>query len=606
MAEEGASAAPGGHDANIESTRSAPPLPIAEVLTAPAVLVVATLIFFYHLGAYGFWEPDEARYGEIAREMLALRDFIVPHLNYVAYVEKPPLLYWLTASSFRIFGLDEFAARLIPALSALLGVLATFIFVDRTMGRRRATVAAAILATAPVYAVMAQVLTTDMLLTALVTIALFALFLHYQEGGAWCWIAYCAMGLATLTKGPVGIALPGLTTAIFLWWEGALRNSMRRFHAIGGAAVVVAIAAPWFVAISIREPGFLDFYFIGEHLRRVFDSSFSHGEPFYFYVPVIVAGLLPWSLLVPFLTWRKMPPEASRRFCVIASLVIVGAFSAASGKLIPYVLPAFPPLAVLIADGIASCAWPAKSQMLRSPDSRILMEAGLLLGLLGAGVIVAAIEASSFATPYLMLTQPALFAVGGVLVFGGAMTALAFSARLPGAGLSLIVITLAGALCMGTWARLEAEPLRSYAGISKAVAERAPNARLICYHRYVQGLAFYTRRRVILVGGLSELRFGAARAKDAHNYFFSSDSDLLRLWNQPGETVIMLDADDLARLKRSPGHFHANRGRAHQTRNRKSWRATCRRMRRVHPQPYRRARAPGIPIDHFSCASDWG
>ena len=86
-----------------------------ETLAVPGVFVIAGLIFFFHLGAYGFWEPDEARYGEIAREMLALRDFIVPHLNYVAYVEKPPLLYWLTALSFRIFGINEFAARLVPA-----------------------------------------------------------------------------------------------------------------------------------------------------------------------------------------------------------------------------------------------------------------------------------------------------------------------------------------------------------------------------------------------------------------------------------------------------------------------------------------------------------
>ncbi len=554
MAEEGSSAAPGAHRASIEA-RVASSWLTGDTLAAAMVFVVAGLIFFFHLGAYGFWEPDEARYGEIAREMLALRDFIVPHLNYVAYVEKPPLLYWLTVASFRIFGISEFSARLIPAISAFLGVLATFVFVDRTMGRRRAVMAAAILATAPLFAVMAQVLTTDMLLSALTTIAIFALFLHYQKGGIWCWIAYLAMALATLTKGPVGVALPALTMLVFLWWEGALRGLIARFHAIAGALLVLAMVAPWFIAISIREPGFFDFYFVGEHLRRIFDSSFSHGEPAYFYLPVILAGLLPWSLLVPFLTWRRMTPSPARRYCVIASLVIIGTFSAASGKLIPYIIPAFPPLAVLLADGIIACAWPDGSRSLRSPDSRILMESGPLLGLLGAGVIIAAIEAASFRTPYPMLVQSELFAIGGILVFGGAMTTIAFSARLTGAGLSLIVITLAGALCAGTWARLAAEPMRSYASLSRAVAERAPNARIICYHRYVQGLPFYTRRRVILVGPLSELRFGAERAADAKDYFFKSDADLLRLWNRPGDTVLVIDAGDLARLKDRLGNF---------------------------------------------------
>jgi 4-amino-4-deoxy-L-arabinose transferase-like glycosyltransferase len=551
VAEEASSAARTRHHASEAAAR----LSAIETLAVPVVFAIAGLIFFFHLGAYGFWEPDEARYGEIAREMLALRNFIVPHLNYVAYVEKPPLLYWLTALSFQILGINEFAARLVPAISALLGVVATFVFADRVMGRRRAVMATAILASAPLYAVMAQVLTTDMLLSALTTIAIFALFLHYRDGGNWCWIAYLAMALATLTKGPVGIALPALTMLVFLWWERALKGSLRRFHAIAGAMLMTAIVAPWFIAISIREPGFLDFYFVGEHIRRIFDSSFSHGEPPYFYVPVIIAGLLPWSLLVPFLTWRGMPANPARRYCVIAALVIIGTFSASSGKLIPYIIPAFPPLAVLLADGIVTCAWPEESLRLRPPDSRILMESGPLLGLLGGGIIIAALEAASFRTPYLMLLQPELFAIGGILVFGGAMTTIAFSARLNGAGLSLIVITLAGALGAGTWARLAAEPLRSYASLSRIVAERAPNAKIICYHRYVQGLPFYTRRRVLLVGPLSELKFGAEHASDASDYFFTSDSDLLRLWNQPGDNVLVIDAGDLARLKDRLGNF---------------------------------------------------
>ncbi len=551
MAEEASSAARLARDVNGAPARWHG----AETLAVPVVFGIAGLIFFFHLGAYGFWEPDEARYGEIGREMLALHDFIVPHLNYVAYVEKPPLLYWLTALSFRILGINEFAARLVPAMSALLGVLATFIFADRAMGRPRAVMATAILATAPLYAVMAQVLTTDMLLSAMTTIAIFSLFLYFKEGGIWCWIAYVAVALATLTKGPVGIALPALTMVVFLWWERALRGAIRRFHAIAGGILIVAIVAPWFTAISLREPGFLDFYFIGEHIRRIFDSSFSHGEPAYFYIPVVILGLLPWSLLVPFLTWRRMTPNPARRYCVLAALVIIGTFSASSGKLIPYIIPAFPPLAVLLADGIIACAWVDESRPLRSPDSRILMESGPLLGLLGAGVIIAAMKAASFRTPYLMLLQPELFAIGGILVFGGAMTTIAFSERLTGAGLSLIVITLAGALCAATWARLAAEPLRSYASLSKAVAERTANAKIICYHRYVQGLPFYTHRRVILVGPLSELRFGAERAPDADQYFFSSDNDLLRLWNQPGDTVLVLDAGDLARLKDQLGSF---------------------------------------------------
>ena len=234
MAEEESSGSQRERRANIEATQAR--WLGVDAIAAAAIIIVAGLVFFFHLGAYGLWDPDESRYAEIAREMLAMRDFIVPHLNYVAYVEKPPLLYWLTALSFRVFGLSEFAARLTPALSAMLGVIATFIFADRTMGRRRAMMAAAILATAPLYAVMAQVLTTDMLLSALLTVAMFALFLHFIGGWRVVLDRIRRDGFGTLTKGPVAIVLPTLSMLVFLWWEerargiryGAFMRSRRR------------------------------------------------------------------------------------------------------------------------------------------------------------------------------------------------------------------------------------------------------------------------------------------------------------------------------------------------------------------------------------------
>ncbi len=522
-----------------------------------AVALLGILIFFFNLGSYGLWEPDEARYAEIAREMLALRDFIVPHLNYVPYVEKPPLLYWLTALSFGAFGLNEFAARLVPALSALVGVFLTFFFTRGTFGRRHAILAGAILATAPLYAVMGQVLTTDMLLTALVTAASFALFLHYRAGGRWCWAAYAAMGLATLAKGPVGIALPALSMLVFLWWEGELGGALRRFHVIAGAVVTLAITAPWFIAISSAEPGFARFYLVGEHLGRVFEPSYSHGGPIYFYLPVLAAGLLPWPLLAPLLRWRGGAPNPARRFCVAVSAVTIVAFSLASAKLIPYILPAFPPLAVLIADALVQTAWPGAGGGPETGAGKpgALLALGPMLSLMGVAVIAVALAAPLFRSPYPLAVRSALYAIGAVLAAGGALSTAAFLCRRRAAGLAAALLTAAVALCAATYARLEAEPLRSYAGLSRAVASRAPGATLVCYYRYVQSLPFYTGRRVILVGPRSELAFGAARSADAGQYFFSSDADLLRLWRRPERTVVVIDAPELARLKEKLGAF---------------------------------------------------
>ena len=169
------------------------------------------------------------------------------------------------------------------------------------MGRGRALLAGAILTTSTLYALMAQVLTTDMLLAAAVTVALFALYLHWSEGGRWCWLGYAAIAMGLLTKGPVAAAIPIITLAIFLWWQGDWRGAIGRFHALAGGAMVMLIGAPWFIAIAVREPGFVDFYFVGEHLRRFFESSYSHGEPFYYYLPVLAAGMMPWTLMTPFI-----------------------------------------------------------------------------------------------------------------------------------------------------------------------------------------------------------------------------------------------------------------------------------------------------------------
>ena len=527
-----------------------------------ALIALAIFVFFANLWRYGLWEPDEARYAEIAREMIESGNYTVPHLNYVAYVEKPPLLYWLTALSYGVFGLNEFAARIPVAMSALAGMLATFFFTLKTYGRRHAILAGAILATMPLYALLAQVLTTDMTLTALTTIASFAMFLHWREGGRWCWIGYLAIALGVLTKGPVGAALPVIAMVGFLAWQRELRGATGRFHVIVGGLIVIAVCAPWFVVMTLREPGYFDFYFIGEHLRRALVPDYSHTESFYFYLPVLVAGLLPWSLMVPILTWRGAPQNPARRFCLIAAMLIVAIFSASSGKLIPYILPALPFLAVLIADGIATCLWPSTGT-LRPPDTRILVESGALLILIGIGIEGAAAMAPHFRTPYIMLARSTMFMVGISFVFWGVIASICFVQRRATLGIAAVIAAMAFGFFAGTFVRIEVEPLRSYADLSRAVAARTSDAPLLCYHRYVQGLAFYNRRRVMLVGSRTELDFGARRDPEMHTWFLKNDEQLYDWWNAPGRKVIVLDADDLDRMKPRLGDFElvASEGR---------------------------------------------
>ncbi|HTY56252.1 MAG TPA: glycosyltransferase family 39 protein [Candidatus Binataceae bacterium] len=528
--------------------------PNLERAAAVAMLLLAASLFFFHLGSYGLWEPDEARYAEIPREMLATGDFVVPHLNYVIYVEKPPLLYWLTAFSFRLFGENEFAARIVPATSAMLGVIATYVFAILVFDRRRAILAGAILATSPLYAVMAQVLTTDMLLTALMTIAFFSFLLAWRDKPKWRWAFYAAMGLGILTKGPVGAVLPIMAAIIFLWWQGELAGGIKKLKPVSGLLVTMLIAAPWFVAISVRVPDFLKFYVVGEHLRRFFQASYSHGEPIYFYLPVLAAGLLPWSLLTPAII-KRGPTKPARSFCLIATIVVLVLFSLASAKLIPYILPALPPIAVLLADAILSIPERAQDSVSGRRPMLSLQFAGALVGLIGVVILALPAVAPHAGGRYLALAREATLAIGAILFAGGVLTTSLFRRGRIELALVALTITSASALLAGSYVRIAVEPMRSYAELSRAVAALEPDASLICYHRYIQALPFYARRRVILVGAPTELGFGAAHSAAARDYFFNSDADLMRLWNRPQKSVLLIDQSDLDRLKPLLGDF---------------------------------------------------
>lgn len=536
----------------------AQPARTAGLLGAPAALMLAAgALFFFHLASYGLWEPDEARYAEIAREMLASRDFILPHLNYVPYIEKPPLLYWLTTMCFAAFGINPFAARLLPALSAAAGVLATYLFAARVFDRRRALLAGAILATSPLYAAMAQVLTTDMLLSTALTAALYAFFMHWREGGRWRWMFYAAMGFATLAKGPVGVALPALVVLSFLWWQGDLRAAIAKLRVPSSLALTAAIALPWFVAVGIREPDFAAFYLVGENFRRFFDTTYSHGEPLYYYLPVLVGGMLPWSLMLVAVRGPRRPDPAWN-FCAVSALVIVGFFSLASGKLLPYILPALPPIAMLIADAFFRRAQPAGAGSAAvghsSKVARIAL-LGLPLGLMGLAAIVVAALAPQLRSEYLKLARPALMAAGVAAAVGGVVVGWAFLRRRFELGLAALAGVSALMLCAASYGRLEVEPLRSYDRLCRTVAREQPGAELICYRRYVQGLPFYARRRVIVVGGRGELSFGARHGRHAAEYFFDSRADLIRLWSRPGPKVLILNQSELDELRSDLGEY---------------------------------------------------
>lgn len=328
---------------------------------AVALFIVAA--WFGSLELRGLFIPDEGRYAEIPREMLATGDWITPRLNDLKYFEKPPLQYWMTALSFRLFGEDEWTARLPSAMLGFFAMLMVGYTGYRIWDARTGALAAATLGGSWAYFLAAQYLTLDMTLTASLTFALCSFLRAQTENAAlgrktWMLAAWGAAALAVLSKGLIGVVLPAVTLFIYI----VLRREtvlLGRLRPIAGGVLFLLIASPWFVAVQHRNPEFFDFFFIHEHFQRFAESGHNRPGAWWYYIPILIVGLMPWTptLLKECAHWYKerLHPASGfspEWFCVAWASVIVLFFSASHSKLPAYILPALPGIALVCARGI--------------------------------------------------------------------------------------------------------------------------------------------------------------------------------------------------------------------------------------------------------------
>ncbi len=283
-----------------------------------AVLLAGAFLLLWRLGYAPLWNPDEGRYAAASLEMAQpfdgrASDWVVPHLNTIPRLNKPPLVYWAAATSLRAFGASAWAARLVPALCAIGVMLLVWTMARRAFGERAGLISALVWATSLLPFGLARTLNTDMLLTAAMTLALFGIFSMQKEKGkgqkgeasAFCpfpfsfCIAGLGMGAALLAKGPVGMALPLAIGFVHLGVTRRWRGVSWR-DALLACALAVAIAAPWYLAVAAREPQFLKNFLLGENLNRFSGKTdFHDATPFWFYAPIVLLGLTPWTALLP-------------------------------------------------------------------------------------------------------------------------------------------------------------------------------------------------------------------------------------------------------------------------------------------------------------------
>lgn len=323
------------------------------------IVALAGFVLFFQLGTRGLNEPDEGRYAEIGREMAATGDWLVPRFNGIEHFSKPPITYWLIAASLTTFGVNEWAARLPAALAALATVIALFLMVRRATDETTALWAAVVLLSCAQFFIVARLITTDMLVTCFATWSVWALWNWYTSSdrsvGRILWF-YIFLGLAFMTKGPPAI-IPPMFALAGLWWKNP-NLKLRQLCWARGGLVFLAIGLSWYVTIAIRQPDLWHYFFVREVLERAATGAHGRTKPFWYFVPFMAAGLLPWTGLLGFL--GKLRTDSARqrdfvRLCVGWAGLSFLMFSAVKSKLPTYVTPLYVPAAAMF--GLIVVRW---------------------------------------------------------------------------------------------------------------------------------------------------------------------------------------------------------------------------------------------------------
>jgi 4-amino-4-deoxy-L-arabinose transferase-like glycosyltransferase len=324
---------------------------------------VAAWLFLVNLGGASLWDVDEGRNTVAALEMLESGDWVVPTFNGALRVDKPALLYWLQIVAYRTLGVNEFAARLPSALAALGTVLLTYELGRRMFNPPTALLGGLVLASTPMVCAAARFANPDALLNALTALTMLLFWRGFAGSGRWWFVAVgLSSGLAVLAKGPVGLVLPGAVLVLFLFWSGQLGRLRDRRLVLGGLAFM-GVALPWYVRVGVEtKAGFLRGFWLTHNVDRFLSPLEDHrGSPLY-YPAVLVVGFAPWSVFLALTLWYALPrrrPEGAESgsgadgaesatrllWCWIG--VYLAFFSLAATKLPNYILPVYPPLALL-------------------------------------------------------------------------------------------------------------------------------------------------------------------------------------------------------------------------------------------------------------------
>jgi 4-amino-4-deoxy-L-arabinose transferase-like glycosyltransferase len=562
---------------------------MSRLLTKQAwwLLIAIALIWFANLEYRTLIKPDEGRYAEIPREMVASGDWVTPRLNGLKYFEKPPLQYWGTATAYTVFGEHQWTSRLWTGLTGFAGILLMWFAGLRLFGREAAGYAALLLSSSLLYVLMGHVNTLDMGVTFFLTLGITGLLLGQAQADVkkqrnWIILAWAGLALAVLSKGLMGLVLPG--TALFIYCIVQRDfSALKRMHWLPGLAVFFAITAPWFVLVMQANPEFFERFFIYEHYTRFTTKDLGRYQPWYYFIPILLAGALPWTVLMFDAMFRtvfsgklergsKLPSEFEQnnknavrpelvegygkastgsvrtaeafnteRFLLIWAVFIYVFFSISGSKLPSYLLPMFPALALLMGKRIAEMR---ERVLFWQVAPAIPCALALLVLALNVGKLASTPNQAELYPHYgAWLIATALVMLAGLL----AGMWLLWRAQKP---LAVAVLSLSALLSIqiGLSGYETVARERSAKHIAAAIrGEVKPNVPFYSVRTYEQTLPFYLKRTFTLVQFQDEMAYGI---KQEPQRWIPTVEEFAKIWAAQPEALAIMPVHVYAQLQK--------------------------------------------------------
>ena len=520
----------------------------------PLLLLILLLaaLWFGTLEFRRLVNPDEGRYAEIPREMVASGDWITPRLNDLKYFDKPPLQYWMTAIAYKAFGEHHWTARLWPALTGFAGILLTGYVAAALFNPTTGLIAAAVLASSLLWTLIGHMNSLDMSVSFFLAAAVFALCLSENtardsvKSRRWRDGAWALLALAVLSKGLIGIALPAATVVIYSIWQRDW-GLLWRIRPLRGIGILLLITAPWFIAVSLANPEFARFFFIYEHFERFLTKAHGRYQPPWYFLPILLMGMLPWTVSLFSAVRESIKPSASNfsasRFLLVWCVFVFFFFSISNSKLASYILPMFPALAVLIGVVLAK-------QIDRSSLRWHLLPA-VICGALGLFLVP---FAKGFAgdDPVSLAGYKAyesfLFSASLVLLLAG----IAGMALAKQRGLAAVLVVALGGHIAAQLIFLGHDKvgyLKSSHDIALTLRGQAPaDVPFYSVNTYDQSLQFYIKRPTTMVAYRDELSFGIAQEP---RKFIADLAGFEKAWREAPQAWALMPPDTYESYRQS-------------------------------------------------------